>query len=324
MQRFDRSIHAAGVMSALALGVLALSGVADAEMIRPTFASATTWFSAAYDISHAISGAGLPVDFTPDSPHATYATNNHWTTAANRTIGESATFFFSTPTQIGGFYMWNHRSNGVAVNPNYAVTRFDLVFRDSNGTVLRTIPDLTSEPDIAIAQRYAFDIVHNVNSVEFIVRATRTNNVSPYTGLAEVAFDTCIAVTTPDPQPATVCPGGTVMLSTSPFGSGPITNQWQIELGKPGSDNWLDLVDGPMPKVIGGTATVSGATTPVLSIAGADEAAGRRYRLAMSTPCGDLTTAPATLEVCDADFNCDNAINSQDFFDFLSSFFGGC
>ena len=37
--------------------------------------------------------------------------------------------------------------------------------------------------------------------------------------------------------------------------------------------------------------------------------------------CGSVTSDPAPLTVCPADFNCDAFVNSSDFFDFLTAFF---
>ena len=167
---------------------LTIAAAANASLIRPTSATATSEFSGSYVIANAINGSGLPADFGPGDSHATYTTNNHWTTRANQTIGQSATFLFDTPQDLAIFYMWAHRSNNIATNPHYAVTRFDLVFRDSASNELATLTDLVGVPNVLTAQQYDFPVVSGVSSVQFIVRATANNNSSPYTGLAEVAF----------------------------------------------------------------------------------------------------------------------------------------
>lgn len=117
--------------------VATVAQFAAAQLIRPNSATATSTFSASYVITNAINGSGMPANFTAADAHATYATNNHWTTASGHTVGESATFSFTAQT-IGAFHLWAHRSNGIASNPYYVATQFDLVFRDSAGTVLST------------------------------------------------------------------------------------------------------------------------------------------------------------------------------------------
>jgi hypothetical protein len=37
--------------------------------------------------------------------------------------------------------------------------------------------------------------------------------------------------------------------------------------------------------------------------------------------CGSVTSDTATLTICPADSDCDGALSSQDFFDFLNAFF---
>ena len=168
--------------------VAVLPVVAGAQLIRPTSATATSQFSGLYDIGNTIDGSGLPANFTLSDGHANYTTNNHWTTALNQTVGMSATFSFATPQTLTRFYMWNHRSNGIASNSSYAVTRFDLILRDAGGSTLLALTDLTAVGGTAFAQTFCFPQTAGVSSAQFIVRATQNNNVSPYTGLAEVAF----------------------------------------------------------------------------------------------------------------------------------------
>lgn len=180
------TLPVAGALCALTLvAAPALAGVA---LVQPDSATATSTFSGSYDIGNTIDGSGLPANFTLTDAHATYVQNNHWTTANGDTIGESATFFFNTPQTFAAFHMWNHRSNGVAANPNYEVTLFDLILRDSASNTLLALTSVAALPDVAVAQTFTFAETSNISSVQFIVRATANNNSSPYTGLAEVAF----------------------------------------------------------------------------------------------------------------------------------------
>lgn len=173
--------------------VVAIAGAvasnASAQLFQPNFATATSEFSSLYDILNTIDGSGLPANFTPADAHANYTINNHWTTAAGalNQNNAAASFFFNLPVTIGTFHMWNHRSNGIAADPGYAVTRFNLRLFDADNNEIFALLNQVALPNIAIAQSYVFAPVANVSRVDFRVLA---NNGSPnYTGLAEVAFE---------------------------------------------------------------------------------------------------------------------------------------
>jgi hypothetical protein len=303
----------------LAAYVLALAGTtASAQLIRPNTATATSEFSSSYLAVNMINGSGMPANFSPDDPHATYVAGNHWTTRSGQTIGQSATFGFTTPQRLGGFYMWNHRSNGVAANPHYAVTRFDLVFRDSANNVLDTLTDFNSLPNIPTAQTFAFDIIENVSSVQFIVRATTNNNSSNYTGLAEVAFAECVLNAASPATSTSICRGETAVLSATATGSGPITYQWQVaDENAPGG--WADLDDGEHPTL---QVTFSGSETSDLTVIaqtqdGTGGAGTLLVRCVVSNECSDTASQPSQLNICaclecPADFNEDGGIDGSD------------
>lgn len=175
-------------LTALTLVAAAAPALAGGTLVQPDSATATSTFSVLYDIGNTIDGSGLPVNFTLADAHATYTTNNHWTTASGSTIGVSATFFFNTPQTLAFFHMWNHRSNGIAANPHYEVTLFDLILRDSASNTLLSLTNVTALDNVATAQTFAFAETADISSVQFIVRGTANNNSSPFTGLAEVAF----------------------------------------------------------------------------------------------------------------------------------------
>lgn len=199
------------------LAAALLPTLASANLIRPDAAVAGSEFSAAYDIGNAIDGSGLPAGFGLDDLHATYTTNNHWTTA-NGAIAAGlawAEFSFDELQTIGQFHLWNHRSNGVASNPYYAVTQFDLVFKDAAGEVLVSLDDLSAVGGLGTgaAQTFAFAPVSGVKTVRLVIDANSTpqgwTGVN-YTGVAEVAF----SATSPVPEPATalMAAGGLVAL----------------------------------------------------------------------------------------------------------------
>lgn len=176
------------VVTVLALAAASAS-IASAQLFQPDSATATSEFSASYDIGNVIDGSGLPANFTPASVHSTYVQNNHWTTQAGalNANNAAASFLFDNPVTIGTFHMWNHLSNGVASDPGYAVTRFDMRLFDSANNELFSLLNQAALPNVAIAQSYLFAPVANVSRVDFRILA---NNGSPnYTGVAEVAFE---------------------------------------------------------------------------------------------------------------------------------------
>ena len=306
--------------TAVTLACALLTPLAFAQpLIRPDGATATSEFNSNYLIINAINGSGLPANFTVSSPHADYAVRNHWTTRAGETIGQSATFTFTQPQTLGAFHMWAHRSNVIASNPHYAVTLFDLVFRDGSGNIISSLSNLTGQPNIAIAQTTTFDVISGVRSVQFIVRATANNNSSPYTGLAEVAFGPCIPPSADLGDSALTCPGGDVNLTVQFGGSGARTFAWEA---LDPDNNVIPLVDGPIP---GFSAVLSGTASQTLVVSGIDAntAANLRFRCVISNPCGTVASTPASITLCNLDFNCDNFVDFFDFDDFVSAFENG-
>ena len=180
-------MHAATV-SAIAAALLATS--AQAALFQPDSATAGSEFSGNYLIDFAINGTGLPDPFTPSDVHATYARNNHWTTRSGALAAGNAfaDFFFDTPKTVGTFYLWNHLSNGVASDPGYAVTLFNLELFDAADTPLGSITNVAADPNFFAAQAFGFGPIDNVSRAKLTILAN--NGSTQYTGVAEVAFDT--------------------------------------------------------------------------------------------------------------------------------------
>jgi hypothetical protein len=194
------------------VGFGAVASTSQAALFQPDSATASTQWSASYDIGNTIDGSGLEVNFTPVSVHATYVQNNHWTTADGNTVGSFADFYFNAPVTIGTFHMWNHLSNGVASNDDYAVTQFDLLFFDDQNNLLFQLLDQSALAHVHIAQSYVFAPVDNVSRVHFLVDETMQELQTPrngtdITGLAEVAFESI-----PEPASALLLVAGAALI----------------------------------------------------------------------------------------------------------------
>ncbi len=179
-----------------AVPLVLCTGLASAQLVIPSSATASSTFSSLYDIANAIDGSGLPVGFTLDDLHDTYVGNNHWTTR-NGAIAAgtaNATFFFDTPQTIAQFHLWNHQSNGVASNDFYAVTQFDLRFFDADNNLLGEVLDVAALGGVGLSavQSFALPSFVGVSSVFFSIDANSApaNHAGVnYTGVAEVAFN---------------------------------------------------------------------------------------------------------------------------------------
>lgn len=191
--------------AALLLTLALASASASAQLIRPTSAVAGSEFSGLYDIGNAIDGSGLPAGFDLTDLHATYAVNNHWTTRNGAIAAGTAwaEFSFAAPQTLGQFHLWNHRSNNIASNAFYAVTQFDLIFKDAGGATLGSVLNVPAVGGLGVGavQSFSFATMSGVSSVRFVIDANSTppNHTGVnYTGVGEVAFGA------PIPEPATL------------------------------------------------------------------------------------------------------------------------
>ena len=114
-----------------------------------------------------------------------------------------------------------------------------------------------------------------------------------------------------EPDDLSVRIGGAAALSVVATGDPNLTYRW--------SRNGIPLSDGATP----GGSYISGSSLNSLSISHVSAADAGLYRCAVTNLCGQVTSRPATLMVCIADFNNSGAATVQDIFDFLAAFFGG-
>ncbi|MBC7771326.1 MAG: serine hydrolase [Pyrinomonadaceae bacterium] len=115
-----------------------------------------------------------------------------------------------------------------------------------------------------------------------------------------------------NPADRTRCVGEVVTFGVATQGTGPLTYSWYR--------NNVLLTNGPGP----GGSTIAGATSSAIVISGLSMANAGSYRAVVTNGCGTDNSPAATLTMhtcCPADFNGDDFVNSQDFFDFLNAFF---
>ena len=106
------------------------------------------------------------------------------------------------------------------------------------------------------------------------------------------------------PSDVQACVGGNAVFSVEAEPSANVAYQWYSD-------------EAPLPE----NAHYAGTRGPVLTIVGVTPADAGAYRCIVRTFEGSVSSGPATLTVCAADFNCDGIVNSQDFFDYVNSFF---
>lgn len=178
----------------LALVAAALAAPAGAATFSPTGATASSFFSASYDPGNTIDGSGVGgPGFAPTAIHTTYAENNHWTSTGADALDQWIEWSFAAPSTIGGLWIWNHLSNGVASNPFYEPTEFSLTFYDAVDTVLTSFSGVALDPQpvggpVGASQGFTLDVaLTGVSAVRFDVDG-KEPPLDSYTGLAEVLF----------------------------------------------------------------------------------------------------------------------------------------
>lgn len=187
----------------MAMSIATLAAVpSQAVVFKPDGAVASTQFSGSYLAINTINGSGLTGAGTDiNEAHDEYDQGNHWTTTNSNPLVQWIDWTFSSPVTMGAAYIWNHQSNGgLAANPGYEVTLFDLTLFDGSDNILLSLNDRSLQPDNAFAQRIDFALTSNVSRVRFDIEAVQS---SPnFTGLAEVAFDTESYINSAIPEPA--------------------------------------------------------------------------------------------------------------------------
>ena len=116
-----------------------------------------------------------------------------------------------------------------------------------------------------------------------------------------------------DPPDTVTCSGGTATLTVVTTGGAP-SYQWRRLV----EDVWVPITNGPT----GTGSTISGASTPTLSIATFSDADEGEYSCIMfdtAAPLG-VESAAAYVRACLSNYNCDGEVDILDFLDFIEDF----
>jgi hypothetical protein len=142
--------------------------------------------------------------------------------------------------------------------------------------------------------------------------------------IARFSFGGTAPSITTQPVAASACLDGAASFFIAVSGTCPLTYRWQVQRT---DGAWTALGNDPAPISCsdGGVgfvfATPIDSPTVSIGIRGCPGVQHWPIRCIVTNSCGSTTSDIATLTICPADFNCDGALTSQDFFDFLSAFF---
>lgn len=152
---------------------------------------------------------------------------------------------------------------------------------------------------------HALAPVPRLGGVEVVVGGSRITTVggTPANNFARYSFGPSAPSITAHPQSILVCRNTPVIFNVVATGTDPIAYIWRHD-GVP-----IDAGVNPT------------AATSTLSLSHPDAGS---YDCVLSNTCGEVTCNPASITFssdCEADFNCNSAADSDDFFTFIEAFF---
>ncbi len=142
----------------------------------------------------------------------------------------------------------------------------------------------------------------------YFVRLRATNDCGPSASFTTVFIKCGPATIATQPLPQMALEGGRICLRVVDGSFCSAGFQWQR--------NGVNLVNGPR---------ISGVNTDELIISPTQLADSGSYRCVLTNLCSTVNSNAVLVTIgCRSDFNGDGVTNSQDFFDFLTFFFGTC
>lgn len=164
---------------------------------------------------------------------------------------------------------------------------------------------LTS-PEPFLKAYYTFDEASGQTVTDFsgngrtgVLGLTSAVEINDPIRFASTVEASCFDVVT-QPASLTQCKGGTALLEFGVCGVEPLHFQWRR--------NSVDI---------------DGADMGVYTITGLSDAEAGVYDCVVTSPCGTVTSLPATVSVCAADFDCSGFVDTDDFSSFVLTFESG-
>ncbi|MFO0872430.1 MAG: kelch repeat-containing protein [Phycisphaerales bacterium] len=168
---------------------------------------------------------------------------------------------------------------------------------------------LSTGPSLNVP-RYDFGIVRGDDDYIYVIGGLSTGGVA-LSSVERLYSAPCPSISDASSS-ATVEVGETVILTATTSGGAPLTHQW--------NRNGVALANGPT----GHGSTISGATTPTLTVTSFAAADAGTYTLTATNPCGGTDSDDIVIDIAIAgDLNGDGAINGADLGILLGAWGGG-
>ncbi|MBX3361124.1 MAG: hypothetical protein KF912_06440 [Phycisphaeraceae bacterium] len=229
----------------------------------------------------------------------------------------------ASPSQADLDYVACDATRDIFIDPNRAATNRVVQLATPFPTPM--FSDFASPPIVSASGDLA---IHPSSGRIYVVYGAARNRLAELVGDSYVlgpifadGFSTYAFAIVPLPpriqvQPRAdtiTCEGGTAVLTLESTGGSP-SYLWRKLVG----GVWTSLVDGPT----GTGSSISGATTPSVSISNFDHADEGEYSCILfdsAAPAG-VESASSSVRVCLANVNCDGEVDILDFLDFMDAF----
>ena len=197
------------------VGIVALAGMAQADLIKPAGAQASNTFHPSTAASDMIDNSGL----SAESSSATHSNDwqTMWLSNGGVVANEEAIFDLEAPHTLTHAYIWNHNHAGFL---GRGINAFD-IYVSSDSDPLTASWTFVSSETLAQGGGTTTEPVQtkalsasNVRLVKFDFQSAHSGNPSEYIGLSEVRFE--------GTGPGNIAPLGTPALST------PIYNPFSV------------------------------------------------------------------------------------------------